>query len=179
MTVYDDIQNMGLTANDFREKKDSLDHQVRVLLNYWETKKYVFLRYFEKCMTNNNIDPSRWTEYGSLYKIMIENDKRYIANVLKEKRRIDNVLKYFEGGIDGTIERAKQYPIENLLDTPIKLVSGKKWASCPFHEDRKPSLMIDSQNTCHCFSCGFNGDSIDFAKKLFNLPFKKAVERLQ
>ena len=47
---------------------------------------------------------------------------------------------------------------------------------CPFHEDRNPSMKVDSR--FHCFGCGADGDVIDFAAKLFQLSLRQAAEKL-
>ena len=33
---------------------------------------------------------------------------------------------------------------------------------CPFHNDRTPSMKVDSR--FYCFGCGASGDVIDFAE---------------
>ncbi len=49
-------------------------------------------------------------------------------------------------------------------------------ACCPFHDDKTPSLKLDTR--FHCFGCQEDGDVIDFVGKLFNLTPKKAAEKL-
>lgn len=73
------------------------------------------------------------------------------------------------------VEQAKAHPIAELLNT-----QGKKGnVSCPFHQDRKPSLQIKKNNTFTCYSCGEYGDSIDLYQKLHNVDFITAVKALQ
>ena len=52
--------------------------------------------------------------------------------------------------------------------------SGK--VSCPFHNDRTPSMKVD--NRFHCFGCGADGDVIDFAARFHGLGAKEAAEKL-
>lgn len=53
------------------------------------------------------------------------------------------------------------------------------WLSCPFHEDRTPSMKIDpNRQTFFCFSCQSGGDSIRFIEKLHGLTFKEACKYL-
>ena len=40
-------------------------------------------------------------------------------------------------------------------------------ACCPFHDDRHPSMKVDTR--FHCFGCGADGDVIDFTARLYNL----------
>lgn len=76
--------------------------------------------------------------------------------------------------------KAKAYPIEQLYDfQKARRSSNRIQCSCPFHKDDSPSFVIYLEsNTAHCFSCGFNGDSISIAMKLFNENFINAVRRL-
>ena len=70
------------------------------------------------------------------------------------------------------VQRAKNYPFENL----IELKRGM--ASCPFHEDKKPSFSV-KDNRGHCFSCHWSGDTIAFLMKKDGLSFREAVKALQ
>ena len=47
---------------------------------------------------------------------------------------------------------------------------------CPFHNDRTPSMKVDSR--FYCFGCGASGDVIDFAANFFDLPLYEAAQRL-
>ena len=49
-------------------------------------------------------------------------------------------------------------------------------ACCPFHDDRHPSMKVDTR--FHCFGCGADGDVIDFTSRLYNLSPKEAAEKL-
>ena len=49
-------------------------------------------------------------------------------------------------------------------------------ACCPFHDDRHPSMKVDTR--FHCFGCGADGDVIDFAARLYDLSPKEAAEKL-
>lgn len=51
-------------------------------------------------------------------------------------------------------------------------------AICPFHAEKTPSFKVKN-GYGHCFGgCGFNGDIFDFTKKLFDMTFSEAVEKL-
>ncbi|MGQ9477043.1 MAG: DNA primase [Candidatus Bipolaricaulia bacterium] len=58
--------------------------------------------------------------------------------------------------------------------------SGKNYiAICPFHPDKRPSLVIDPERKLfHCFGCGEGGDIFKFLMKIERLSFGEAVERL-
>lgn len=47
---------------------------------------------------------------------------------------------------------------------------------CPFHNDKNPSMKVDRR--FHCFGCQADGDVIDFASRLFELPSKEAAMKL-
>lgn len=57
-------------------------------------------------------------------------------------------------------------------------------ALCPFHDDKTPSLLIDSNREnghqhFYCFACGAHGDAIDLIKEQLQLGFKEAVAWLE
>ena len=41
-------------------------------------------------------------------------------------------------------------------------------ACCPFHNDKHPSMKIDSSHY-YCFGCGAHGDSIGYVAEMFSL----------
>ena len=53
------------------------------------------------------------------------------------------------------------------------------WLSCPFHEEKTPSLKIDPERqSFFCFGCNAKGDSITFIQKVYRLSFKEACQYL-
>lgn len=55
-------------------------------------------------------------------------------------------------------------------------VSRNGMMCCPFHDDRNPSMKVDTRY--HCFGCGEDGDVIDFVSKLLGLSLKDAAIRI-
>lgn len=53
----------------------------------------------------------------------------------------------------------------------------KGFASCPFHNEKTPSLSI-YKNRYKCFGCGASGSVIDFVMEYHHLSFRQAVIRL-
>jgi len=56
-------------------------------------------------------------------------------------------------------------------------------AICPFHDDRTPSLLIDTSREkdrqhFHCFACGEHGTALDLVKNRLDLDFNAAVDWL-
>lgn len=47
---------------------------------------------------------------------------------------------------------------------------------CPFHNDKNPSMKIDTR--FHCFGCQADGDVIDFTSRLFSLSPREAALKL-
>ena len=50
-----------------------------------------------------------------------------------------------------------------------------KMVCCPFHDDRHPSMKVDTRY--YCFGCGAKGDAIDFAIDV-NVPDENIVKRM-
>ena len=48
--------------------------------------------------------------------------------------------------------------------------------SCPFHNDRTPSMKVD--NRFHCFGCGADGDVIDFVSRLYGISSLEAAQNI-
>lgn len=53
-------------------------------------------------------------------------------------------------------------------------------ALCPFHEEKTPSLSIDTKKGLyHCFGCGKSGDHVTFLQEHARLSFTEALAQLQ
>ncbi|MCC6387426.1 MAG: toprim domain-containing protein [Dehalococcoidia bacterium] len=62
----------------------------------------------------------------------------------------------------------------------LRRTAGRLAATCPFHGDSKPSLVIyPSTRSYYCFGCGAGGDVLDFVSRLHSVPFKEAAALLQ
>ncbi len=48
-------------------------------------------------------------------------------------------------------------------------------ASCPFHNDKTPSMKVDKR--FHCFGCGADGDVIDFVSRLYGISSLEAAQK--
>lgn len=49
-------------------------------------------------------------------------------------------------------------------------------ASCPFHNDKTPSMKVD--NRFHCFGCGADGDVIDFVSMLYGISSLETARKI-
>lgn len=57
--------------------------------------------------------------------------------------------------------------------------SGNYKAVCPFHDDRKPSLVIsNAKGLAWCFACSTGGDHFGFVQKIENVSFPEALRIL-
>lgn len=113
-------------------------------------------------------------------KALCEIEEQYMQEeypkVLREMYGIKNIVRERTGEkIDISpedIARAREYPIGEFLK------SRNGMASCPFHEDKNPSMNV-KKNFYYCHSCGEHGDVIDLAQKLNGWTFKETVEKLK
>lgn len=61
----------------------------------------------------------------------------------------------------------------------IHRVGNRFKALCPFHDDKNPSMEINSQRQSYkCWSCGAGGDCIEFVKQYERVEFPEAVRIL-
>lgn len=65
-----------------------------------------------------------------------------------------------------TRQAAKMYGVK---------VSRNNMVSCPFHNDRTPSMKVDKR--FHCFGCGADGDVIDFVSRLYGISSLEAARK--
>ncbi len=71
--------------------------------------------------------------------------------------------------------------IEEVISDYIQLKRvGKRYAGvCPFHNDRDPSLSVNTEKGFfHCFGCGVGGNAINFVMKAENISFKEALAKV-
>ncbi|UCE99314.1 MAG: DNA primase [Planctomycetota bacterium] len=71
--------------------------------------------------------------------------------------------------------------IVDVIGEHISLAKkGKEMVGlCPFHEDHRPSLYVNSAKQIYkCFACGAGGDVFKFLQMRENLSFPQAIERL-
>lgn len=86
--------------------------------------------------------------------------------------------------MDNMKERIKKaFPLEEFFQREgINLIptgDGKFKAICPFHDDKNPSLSIDTgKQLWHCFGCNEGGDIFNYVMKKLGLDFKEALQYL-
>jgi len=77
------------------------------------------------------------------------------------------------GLTDAEIKRARQYPIERLVE-----IGRNGRALCVWHEDHDPSMDCRN-NFAYCHACGKHGDTIDLYRQIHCVDFPTAVRALQ
>ena len=81
---------------------------------------------------------------------------------------------YTESITDEDIERAKEHPIENLIELDSR---GKAIAWC--HEDKNASMTLwKGKNRVRCWACSKTYNPIDILVERDGLTFIEAVKRL-
>jgi DNA primase len=84
-----------------------------------------------------------------------------------------------EADVNAVKERAQ---IEEIVRDYVNLKSaggGSLKGLCPFHDERSPSFHVTpARNFYHCFGCQESGDTIAFLRKMENLSFIEAIEKL-
>ena len=55
-------------------------------------------------------------------------------------------------------------------------VGSKGMCCCPFHNDKNPSMKVDTRY--HCFGCGADGDAIDFVSTYYGLSAIESAKKL-
>ena len=75
--------------------------------------------------------------------------------------------------------KAENSPVEVALSHNLELKKkGTRWLGrCPFHTEKTPSFNVYA-DYAHCYSCGWNGDSIKLEAGLSDLSFPKACLKL-
>ena len=70
------------------------------------------------------------------------------------------------------IETISQY-------TTLEQKGSHYWGRCPFHEDLKPSMSVNSERKqFKCFACGVNGDVITFLANINHKSRKDMIDIL-
>ena len=81
-------------------------------------------------------------------------------------------------------QAAKSIPMQDVynyycgMPERMRREKGANVVTCPFHEDKTPSLYIYEDNHWHCYGCDSGRSTIDFVMKLFNLDNNSAAEKL-
>ncbi len=76
----------------------------------------------------------------------------------------------------------EQHPIAEAVEgagVALRRSGGHLVGLCPFHEDRRPSLVVYPHSQSYfCFACDHGGDVIDFVGRLRGTSFRETVAAL-
>lgn len=136
--------------------------------------------------------PALSEEIASLeqeYEAMTRKDRPYIekalfliANEYEKKLKLrDRMLARLRHEVnkasmdvtDEEIERARNVPLEDLVEVP-----RTRMVQCPFHPDKKPSFWIKN-GFGYCMACHEWADSIKYLMKVKGIGFLDAVRALR
>jgi DNA primase len=88
--------------------------------------------------------------------------------------------------VDGRVDLAalkREHPLSQVLaaiGVSLHPAGGERFtALCPFHDDHRPSLLVDERDGhFHCFGCGAHDDVIDFVMRRDGVVFVEACRHL-
>lgn len=81
------------------------------------------------------------------------------------------------------VQRLNEIPISSVVDRldVLKRKGVRHLTTCPWHEDKNPSLTLyegTGENHCYCFACGHRGSVIDYVMQHEGYNFKDACKWL-
>tara|TARA_B110000503_G_C7048999_1_gene371476 strand:- start:210 stop:773 length:564 start_codon:yes stop_codon:yes gene_type:complete len=140
----------GLTKKELRSLQKEANEETKKWLQMWR---------------NSNSSITR--EFCEL----VRQDWETKSNKLKQLLSFNTEVKDNKQ----SIEKAKQYPIENLVK-----FNSYGFAKCIFHGPEKTASMKFNKksNRIHCFSCSADEDAIGVYMKINSVDFNTAVKSL-
>lgn len=149
---------------DFHQKKDALEKEAKE-----EIRKHLKQQYPQEF--------DKWFKEKTISVFYLEPIKELDKKIQKINCLIEKP-KEVEGQLtNNQIQRARQYPIENIVGAK----SNKYNVKCPFHaggQEKHPSLCLKG-NYYFCFTCSEKGDTINLLMALRGINFREAVLSLQ
>lgn len=106
-------------------------------------------------------------------------DNMILADIEREdyvekKLKIKNILKMHDNFGSMNVQKAKQYPIDQIME-----FSGYGFAKCLWHSEKTASMKLYKKtNRIKCFGCQINEDAIGVYMKLHGVDFNSAVKAL-
>lgn len=152
-------------------RKVSEEYGIPVRLAFWHRKRCL------QTALDKMMESFDHQEDPILVHWMAQDIKKVKAEMLKLSEEIERIDRKFtpEQITDDMIERARNYPIERLVDFDR---TGKSIAFC--HADKTPSLSWWKKgNKATCFPCNKRFDTISLLMERDNFTFAEAVKRLQ
>ena len=162
-------------------KQRSLRNKLKRLENIIDWRQERFSKKFVKSMDKHNI-PLRNRELHldvcNLFRPIYRDCLKLRKGLQKELRNIEFALNIGKGELLDT-ERARQYPIADIIRGEVKGHGKIRYTFCPFHKETHPSFKIYTDtNSFYCFSCKRGGDVISLVMELKGMSFRDAVKWL-
>ncbi len=108
------------------------------------------------------------------WKYFLAINKRQLSDVERQLPRRyegESIIQKIKGNVD-IVDIIRRY-------TKLSGNDSRYYGLCPLHEERTPSLSVDSKKQLwHCFGCGKGGDIIDFVKLVESVDAKGAIKLL-
>lgn len=129
------------------------------------------------CLIHDYIDEA--IEDGNLTSVVMLKDRleeeRAKLRAYERLLEREGPLSKGENGItDEMIQRARDYPFEDLL--PGELKRGR--CACPIHGGKNPMSFEVKDNRGRCHSCSWRGDPIQYVMDTQGLTFLEVVRKL-
>ncbi len=117
-----------------------------------------------------------WREYVKIFDgknlLVIKENIARLSRMISDKK-VTGIIS------ENNIESALQFPIEKLINQPLKKYGNKLKGSCPLHNEKTPSFYVyPESNSFYCFGCKQGGNNINLIRLLYNYSFKEAVKHI-
>lgn len=122
---------------------------------------------------NHEVSIEEESRQQAFWKKAQRDSEKRAKKLINELKREMNPDKMKDDITDEMIERAKDYPVENLVDI------GKAGICCLWHDEKTASMKLTKRNRLRCYgACGKSFDSIDVYRHLHGATFIEAVKAL-
>lgn len=184
---YIDVFGKECLADVLNFKMNALLSEIEfVEKQIYEHKHGAGKKEFQEIMVTRKVPMEEWIIYKTLFDwrlfpldVRLKELRKEYRNILPVWQALNNISPNREEDFTIKVERAKQYPIENMYRGEVRRTGKRISGKCPFHADNSPSFFIFlHDNHFHCFGCGANGDAIDFYMRQNTCDFKTAVNSL-
>lgn len=173
---YKDIALVRKGIREWKEEPGMVAFAKAARLRYLKWQKSEALKMWEVVRTEY-IEAIRTFGEGSEQALSLE---RTGLGLSKRIHGYEVSIAVLEGRVDKKdiitdemIERAREYPIESLLE-----IGPNKRAQCIFHGGEDFNMDI-RKNFAHCYVCGESGDTIRVYRAKHEASFREAILALQ
>lgn len=108
----------------------------------------------------------------------VAEPKRVIGYIVRRQQALVSPKRAHNAITEADIDRAREYPILDLIEGRVFRAGKRHVCHCPFHQEKTPSFYISADNRFKCFGCQLYGDSIAFVMQRDGIKFIEAVKLL-